>query len=115
MIQTLESQVQNLRRYISDQISELTAELRSVIAAAHTPPSIPSPTSVPPLANDLMNCRPILDISPPHDTEISLPNRQTIIVHAPTAAPLFSYKFINIQAHHTDGITKHYFKTSDNS
>jgi hypothetical protein len=92
MIQKIDGQVQGLRQYISTQISELTAELRSVVAATYTPSSTPSPSSAPPPGDNMINSRPLLNISSPHDTPFSPPPRQTIIIQPPTTAPSFSGK-----------------------
>ena len=90
MIHNLDDQIQGLRQYISTQVSELTTELRSAIAAIYTPPSTPSSSLAPPSVENLINPRPLLNISSTHHAPLSPPSRRTIIIQPPTPAPSFS-------------------------
>ena len=90
MVHTLDIQVQNLRRYIAEQISELTTELRAVIVAAGTPPSTPPPVSLPAPTPNSMKPNPFLETSLSREAETLLPNRQTAVFQARKPAPLFS-------------------------
>ncbi|CAF4948384.1 unnamed protein product [Rotaria sp. Silwood1] len=90
----LHTQFQDFRTYVSTQISELTAEIRAILAAVRTSPSVPSPTTpLPPSSsNNSIHSHSLLNGPSPQDTLLFLPARQTVIIQQPTIAPSFSGK-----------------------
>ena len=90
----IDVRIQQLQRYVSDQISGLTSELKTTIEILRQQPSSPALSVRPPPSTlDSIIPSPSLPYaSSPNDASRSFSPRQTIIVQPPTAAPSFSGK-----------------------